>query len=173
MKFQLEIGERTRIVDVQRRPDGYLVTVDGRPHEVQAARLGERAWSLIVRNETDHAARSVEADVPPQSANGAFDVHVDGVRVPVQLRHGQGRTSRETGASRGAGVQRVTAPMPGKVVRVLVAAGDVVAPRQVLVVVEAMKMENELRALRAGTVSSVLAAEGQSVEAGTPLLVVE
>ena len=63
--------------------------------------------------------------------------------------------------------------MPGKVIRVLVKPGDVVKPRQVLVVVEAMKMENELRALRAGTVSAVLVSEGQSVDAGTPLVVVE
>jgi biotin carboxyl carrier protein len=63
--------------------------------------------------------------------------------------------------------------MPGKVVRVLVQAGDEVQPRQGLVVVEAMKMENELRAARAGRVKEVFVTEGQSVEAGTALVVVE
>ena len=73
----------------------------------------------------------------------------------------------------GAGPQQVTAPMPGKVVRLLVSAGDEVQLRQGLVVVEAMKMENELRAAKAGRVREVFVREGQSVEAGTPLVVVE
>jgi biotin carboxyl carrier protein len=63
--------------------------------------------------------------------------------------------------------------MPGKVIRVLVAAGDEVHPRQGLVVVEAMKMENELRAARAGRVKEIFVQEGQSVEAGAVLAVVE
>ena len=63
--------------------------------------------------------------------------------------------------------------MPGKIVRVLVQTGVSVRARQPVVVVEAMKMENELRAGRAGVVREVLVAEGASVEAGTPLLVIE
>ena len=63
--------------------------------------------------------------------------------------------------------------MPGKIVRVLVKAGDQVTARQGLVVVEAMKMENELRAARDGRVRELSVAEGQSVDAGTVLLVVE
>jgi biotin carboxyl carrier protein len=63
--------------------------------------------------------------------------------------------------------------MPGKIVRVLVKRGDVVKPRQVLVVVEAMKMENELRATRNGTVAGVFVSEGQSVEAGTALVTLD
>jgi biotin carboxyl carrier protein len=63
--------------------------------------------------------------------------------------------------------------MPGKVLRVLVKAGDVVNTRQELVVVEAMKMENELRAVTAGRVRQVFVTEGQSVEAGTPLVEIE
>jgi biotin carboxyl carrier protein len=62
--------------------------------------------------------------------------------------------------------------MPGKVVRVMARSGDAVQPRQAVVVVEAMKMENELRATRAGTVSEMLVREGQSVEAGALLAVV-
>lgn len=173
MKLQLEIADRVRTVEVQRQPDGYLVAVDGRRRLVQAARVDDNRWSLIVRDEAGGEARSVEAIVSVHAGNGALDVHIDGYRVPVHLRQGRGRTTRDTVGSHGAGAQRISAPMPGKVVRVLVHPGEVVRPRQVLVVVEAMKMENELRTLREGTVSSVLVAEGQSVEAGTPLVVVE
>jgi biotin carboxyl carrier protein len=83
------------------------------------------------------------------------------------------RFGRGGGASLAAGTQRVLAPMPGKVVKVLVKAGDEVKARQGLVVVEAMKMENELRSPKDGRVSDVLVAEGASVEAGRLLVVVE
>jgi biotin carboxyl carrier protein len=84
------------------------------------------------------------------------------------------RTGRaaDTGAA-GHGEQRIAAPMPGRVVRVLVGAGDDVAARQPVVVVEAMKMENELRAPRAGRVKDVAVAAGASVEAGRVLVVIE
>ena len=74
---------------------------------------------------------------------------------------------------RGAAPQRLAASMPGKVVRVLVKTGDVVHARQPLVVVEAMKMENEMRAGRDGMVAEVHAREGHSVEAGALLLVIQ
>src|SRR5205823_13104484 len=72
-----------------------------------------------------------------------------------------------------AGPQRVVAPMPGKVVRVLVHNGQTVVTRQPIVVVEAMKMENELRAGRDGTVAEIHAQEGQSVDAGALLVIIQ
>jgi biotin carboxyl carrier protein len=87
-----------------------------------------------------------------------------------------GRRSGHRGADAAAaahGEQAVTAPMPGRVVRVLVGAGDDVAVRQGLVVVEAMKMENELRSPKAGRVKEVSVTAGTSVEAGRILLVIE
>jgi biotin carboxyl carrier protein len=91
----------------------------------------------------------------------------------VHMRNGMGRRSRDREGASGSGPQRLVAPMPGKIVKVLVKPGDAVQPRQGLVVVEAMKMENELRAARAGTVRDIFVREGQSVDAGTPLAVVE
>jgi biotin carboxyl carrier protein len=72
-----------------------------------------------------------------------------------------------------AGTQQVLAPMPGKVVKILVKAGDEVKARQGLVVIEAMKMENELRSPKDGRVSDLLVTEGASVEAGRLLVFVE
>jgi biotin carboxyl carrier protein len=102
-------------------------------------------------------------------------VHLDGLTIPVQIRPAGsfGRQKREGVAAHAAGPQRVIAPMPGKVVRLLVKPGDHVKARQGLAVVEAMKMENELRAARDGRVREVGVTEGQSVEAGAVLLVVE
>ena len=86
-----------------------------------------------------------------------------------------GRRNRGSGSERaqpGSGPQRIVSPMPGKIVRVLVKSGEAVRARQPLVVVEAMKMENELRALRDGTVVEIYAREGTSVDAGALLVVV-
>jgi biotin carboxyl carrier protein len=83
------------------------------------------------------------------------------------------RFRRGAGGAGGSGEQRVVAPMPGRVLRVLVRPGDEVSARQGLVVVEAMKMENELGALRAGRVREVVVGEGVSVEAGRLLIVIE
>ena len=71
------------------------------------------------------------------------------------------------------GSQKIVSPMPGKIVRVLVKTGDQVKAKQGLVVVEAMKMENELRAARDGRVRELAVTEGQSVDAGAVLLTVD
>jgi biotin carboxyl carrier protein len=119
--------------------------------------------------------RSVEVKIGPHPAGSAspgFWVDIDGIRRTVEVRD-----PRDAGAHRAAahssGRMNISAPMPGKVIRVLVAPGDAVAPRQGLVVIEAMKMENELRASGAGRVKTVRVAEGQSVEAGALLVTVE
>jgi multidrug efflux pump subunit AcrA (membrane-fusion protein) len=182
VKLELQVGDRVRAVEIRRRPQGFEVAVDGRLRTVNAAHVGPASWSLLVSDADGGPSRSVEAVVVPQNGAG-FDVHIDGLIIPVQLKGGLGRRSRDANGPRvpaggGSGsaqgkALRVTAPMPGKVLRVLVKAGDTVSARQGLVVVEAMKMENELRAARDGRVREVLVTEGQSVEAGTPLVIVE
>jgi biotin carboxyl carrier protein len=173
MKLQFDIGDRERTVEVQRLDRGHRVLVDGREHLVDAVRVQANTWSLIVRDPATQSVRSVEAVVVAQNGNGRVDVFIEGHQIAVGQRTGLGRRSRGVAGAHGAGPQRLTAPMPGKVVRVLVRPGDDVQPRQGLVVVEAMKMENELRAARAGRVKEIFVTEGQSVEAGTALVVVE
>jgi biotin carboxyl carrier protein len=183
MRFEVEIGDRVRSVEVLPQPDGgppYRVVVDGRTRVVEAVRVSADEWSLLVSDDNGRLRRSVDADIsaPPiggsgAAIDGALEVRVGAHRIAVNLRNGEGRRERPNAAASGAGPQRVTAPMPGKVVRLLIKAGDAIAARQGLVVIEAMKMENELRAARAGRVREVLVTEGQSVEAGTPLVIVE
>jgi biotin carboxyl carrier protein len=172
--LELKVGDRLRTVEIQRHAQGYDVFVDGQRHLVDAVRVGGAAWSLLVQAPDRSESRSVEAAVLPRAESSGFDVHIDGFQIPVDLKGGLGRRTRDVGPNgRGSGPQRVTAPMPGRVLRVLVKPGDAVKARQGLVVVEAMKMENELRARREGQVREVLVAEGQSVEAGTALVVVD
>lgn len=169
MQFQLEIGGRVRRVEVAGRGGRLAVTVDERTFTVDARRVTRESLSLLVQ-EGDGPARSVDAAVTPRPG-GSYDVTLDGQAIPATLVARFGR--RASDGPQGTGPQQVTAPMPGKIVRLLVAPGDEVTPRQGLVVIEAMKMENELKASRAGRVKAVRVAEGQSVEAGALLVTVE
>lgn len=184
MRFEIDVGGRTRRVEIR----GTEVLVDGRVFRVDAARAGH-VWSLLL-DSVDVArdgqvtsdgrgapAQSYEVSIVERQADLA--VHVNGRQIPVTLasreavRHGAGAGKRSSsGPASGAGSQRVVAPMPGRVAKVLVEVGDVVAARQGLVVVEAMKMENELRSPVAGVVAEVAVAEGALVQANAVLIVV-
>ena len=167
MTLEIETGDRVRTVVIHRRGPNLHVTLDGTTHVVDVRRIGNATVSMIA------GSRSVDASLAARGAPGAFDVHVDGEVVPIQIRQagGFGRQKTEAGSER-TGPQKIVAPMPGKIARVLVKPGDEVKARQGLVVVEAMKMENELRAARDGRVREVSVAEGQLVDAGAVLLVV-
>jgi len=106
-----------------------------------------------------------------ETARGLVVV-IDGYRFEIEVRDPR-RWTPQSGGRGGEGVETVAAPMPGKVVRVLVSPGDVVEPGQGLVVVEAMKMQNEMKASRAGRVLSVAAKEGSTVTAGEVLVAIE
>jgi len=110
--------------------------------------------------------RSYEARV--EETPDALVVVIDGRRFAIEVR--DPRRFQRKGAGAGAdGVHTIAAPMPGKVVRVLVAAGDEVAAGQGLLVVEAMKMQNEMKAPRAGKILTLSAVEGAAVTAGQSL----
>jgi biotin carboxyl carrier protein len=175
MIFEVAIGERVRTVSIARKGNLLQVDLDGRTHLVDARRINDGVISMLVQLEGDAApTRSIDAAFASKPVAGDFDVHVDGRTIPVQIRPaGSLGRQKKDGAAAGTGPQRILAPMPGKVVRVLVKPGDEVKARQGLVVVEAMKMENELRASRDGRVRDVSVTEGQSVDAGAVLLIVE
>jgi biotin carboxyl carrier protein len=170
--FEVEIEGRLRTVVLERLGDsqgGFRIGVDGTEYLVDAVRVATSSFSLIL---PDRGARSHEI-VLTETAGGTFDVRVDQSRCRAVL-NGR-RTRRAAGGPLvpGSGEQRLVAPMPGRIVRVLVRSGEQVALRQPLVVIEAMKMENELGAPRAGRVRDVAVQDGVAVEAGQVLVVVE
>src|SRR5258708_7463972 len=168
MQYEVEIGGTLRQVVVTRAGDGFAVSVDGRIRHVDAARIDAHTLSLVV-----DSVWSNEVSVAADPVSGQLTVHVGSTPVAVTLngRRRWGRKDESAGSA--SGPQRLAAPMPGKVVRVLVAVGDRVNARQPVVVVEAMRMENELRARREGTVTEIHVSEGMSVDAGAPLLVIQ
>jgi biotin carboxyl carrier protein len=161
-------GARKSIpVDIEELGEGrYRLKVGGTAHDVDARVLEHGAVSMLV----DHRSYDVELDesgdeVQVLVGSELLTVDVADERA-VRLRAG-------TAGFSVSGKVIVTAPMPGKVVRVLVAPGAQVTEGQGLVVVEAMKMENELKSPKAGTVLEVFAKEGSPVEANAKLLSVE
>jgi biotin carboxyl carrier protein len=171
MTFEIDINGRTRSISIERRSEGkYRVTLDGTHHDLDVARVGLYGLSLLLDGET---GVSREVQVSPTSTRGELLVSLAGRTVGATVNGRRtGRGSADPGAG-AHGEQAVAAPMPGRVVRVLVGPGDEVEARQGVVVVEAMKMENELRSPKAGRIKEVNVTPGTSVEAGRVLLVVE
>jgi biotin carboxyl carrier protein len=171
MTFEVDINGRTRRVSIDAvgaagaAGGRFHVLVDGVAHDVDA-RTTDLGLSLMFGD-----GRSVDAAVTERAAAEWF-VQLPHVGVSAFVDRRRAETGRAADASR-PGEQRVAAPMPGRVVRVLVKPGDEVALRQGLVVVEAMKMENELVSPKAGRIKDVAVTEGASVEAGRLLIVVE
>jgi biotin carboxyl carrier protein len=168
VQYEVEVNGRPVRVVVHRHDSRFLVTVDGRETPVDAVRVDAHTWSLLV------GTSSFEVTLAPGSDSGRLSVGVGPVPIAVTLSgpNRWGRKDEGGGSSGGNGPDHVVAVMAGKVVRVLVEVGDIVRARQALVVIEAMKMENELRAARDGVVKEVRVREGQSVDAGAPLVVV-
>lgn len=180
MRFEVETGQRKRTVELLRLNGKYTAVVDGRTYAIDVARAGD-TWSLLVHPAGSAAALQVARsyEVTFDDAAGRFTAHVNGRAVTVAIadnmpgfsRRGPRRAGGElTGGS--GGPLRIAAPMAGRVVKVLVNVGDAVAARQGIVVVEAMKMENELQAPRAGTVTDIRVTPGALVEARTVLVVI-
>lgn len=165
MRYEVDINGRVRQVDVHRVDGRFAVVIDGREWHVDAAPVDGQTLSLLV----EYASHDVT--ITPDPASGRLAVRLRGVPLDVGLN---GRRRRSGGDDEGAASapQRLVAPMSGKVVRVLVQAGQPVRPRDPVVVIEAMKMENELRATRPGVVAELVVREGQSVDAGALLLVI-
>ena len=183
MQYEVEIGGKVRQVVVARTGGAFAVSVDGRTRQVDAVRVDANTLSLLVDSmlpaehrpagqQDARANRVFEVSSAPGLGAGELQVHVGSAPVAVTL-NGRRRWGQKQDGRAGSGPQRVIAPMPGKIVRVLVNAGDRVSPRQPVVVVEAMKMENELRASREGTIAEIHVRQGMSVDAGTLLLVIQ
>jgi biotin carboxyl carrier protein len=111
-------------------------------------------------------------DARVEETHSGLVVVIDGYRFEMEVRDPR-RWSRKDAARGGEGLQTVVAPMPGKVVRVLVKHGDEVKAGQGLLVVEAMKMQNEIKATRAGKILSLTVKEGATVAAGEVLASIE
>ena len=164
MKYYARVGSNEFEVEI----DDSGVRLDGEPVVVDLVRSGASELISVL-----FGGRSFEMLVMADRFN--YTVNVRGEQLQVQVEDERARR-----LSRGRklptlpdGELAVTAPIPGLVVKVLVEEGAVIEEGQPLVLLEAMKMENELRSMRAGRVKSVLVGPGQRVEQNAPLIVLE
>ncbi|MCO4770367.1 MAG: acetyl-CoA carboxylase biotin carboxyl carrier protein subunit [Deltaproteobacteria bacterium] len=166
MAWEVTLGDRARRMEVEEIEGGYRVIVDGEPVEVHASFPQAGVLRMV------HGARSYSVDVRA-TADGQEAV-LGGVRYDVGVIDERDKALRAlTGGAGGAGAGEViSTSMPGKVVTLLVEVGEAVEAGQGCIVIEAMKMENELRAAHAGVVQSIPVAVGEAVEGGAELVII-
>lgn len=164
MTYDVELDGHTARIEVSEHPEGgWWVAIDGGEKQHWSGRqLGAAEWLFQA-----------------PAGSHRVGVHVAGERVAVQLS-GQGLVGsvvdprdHALAAAAGGSEGVISTPMPGLVVRIPVSEGEEVSEGQVLIVVEAMKMENEYKSPVSGTVSAIHVASGDSVDAGANLITVE
>jgi biotin carboxyl carrier protein len=170
MKFEVQLsgagGSAKRVVELQRIESGWRISLDGHLLDADVAEVAPHTLSILLRGGVH------EVRVAP-GPNGTLQIQ-DGLHEFIaDVIDPRAWRSRRHGGVEVEGRQQVVAPMPGKIVRVLVKAGERVEAGQGLVVVEAMKMQNEIRSPKGGVVERVLASEAQAVNAGDVLMWVE
>ncbi len=167
MKYIVEVNGARKTVAIE--PTGVAYEAEAADHaelsDVEASpvhvlRLGNRVYRVVAEK---------------KQGRGRYTLWVDGYRFEVEALDERTRAIRDLSAANAApvGPAPVVAPMPGLIVRVNVSAGDVVEAGQGVIVMEAMKMENELRATSRGTVKSVEVSPGTAVEKGALLVALE
>jgi biotin carboxyl carrier protein len=166
MKYEIVINGARRNVEFSPQANGassVVFTVDGRLVEADAIRISRGAYSILL------GGRSLE--VTAEETTSGLLIRANGREFQVEIFDPRSWRRRRGAGIELEGRQQLVAPMPGKIVRVLVAAGQQVSAGQGLLVIEAMKMQNEIRSPKSGAVEKV-AREGQTVNAGEVLAIV-
>lgn len=181
MNFEIQLREDSRTSDHQLSietssngqgdPEPLQFVVDGKALQADWAEVSPGTYSILIGGQSYQACVAPAPDNRPGQPDSWI---VTIAEYDFRIQVSDSRTRRFAGqAIAHQGPLDVVAPMPGKVVRVLVSRDEEVAQGQGLVVIEAMKMQNELRAARAGRVTEVHVREGIGIEAGAKLLRLE
>ena len=166
MTYEVLIDGTLHSVELEQQGESWLCRVDGHEMSVDAAFTARDVISMLVDNQAYEIKREY-------SILGDSNVLVGPERFAAQVRDPRSLRSRRAAASLSEGPQKIIAPMPGKVIRILLGENSQVEVGQGILVVEAMKMQNELKAARGGRVLSVAAKEGATVAAGETLATIE
>lgn len=164
MKIEIQLAGVERSLDIRSAEGTLQFAIDGRALQADAIQISPGVYSILV------GGRSLEARV--ESRGALVRVNMAGREFTAEIHDLRRLKHRRSSAAEAEGQQNVLAPMPGKVVRVLAAAGETVEANKGIVVIEAMKMQNEVRAPKSGVVERMLATEGQAVNAGDVLAVI-
>ncbi len=163
----------------------YDILIDGKPHKLEFTRDGDRWLCRLDGEQVEANALVTRPDVLSVVIDGkAYEVKrertptdthywVKNSRFAVEVQDPRSLRSRKAKSGSTEGPQKIIAPMPGKIVRILAAAGVAIEAGQGVIVVEAMKMQNEMKSPKAGAVKQVLVNEGATVNAGDVLAIIE
>ena len=164
MIYEITIDEKNYRVELNRVDGRWDCRLDGKPVEIDAVLTRRDVLSILIHGKAYEIKRE----------RSATDLHlwVGSARYGVQLRDPRSLRSR-AGTDDGKGPRKLVAPMPGKIVRVLAPENSAVEAGQGVLVVEAMKMQNEIKSPKKGVVRKMVATEGANVNAGDVLAVVE
>jgi len=165
MIYEVTIGEKTYRVELTRASEQWKCRLDGRELPVDIVYGQNGVLSLLL------GGKSYE--VKQETVGAETNVVVGHERFNASVRDPRSFRSRSRVGAAEQGVMKIKAPMPGKVVRVLAGVGTQVELGQSVIVIEAMKMQNELKAPKSGMVKKINVAEGAAVDAGQALAEVE
>jgi biotin carboxyl carrier protein len=164
MKLEIELNGKSHAVQIAPPGPEMNPSINGLAIEADATEVASGIYSVIV------AGRSFEARL--EQFGEELRVAINGKEYAIRVRDPRQWRRNHSAAASSEHRQHVAAPMPGRVIRVLVKAGEAVAAGQGIVVVEAMKMQNEVRSPKAGKVERMLVKEGQTLNAGDTIAVV-
>jgi biotin carboxyl carrier protein len=166
VKYEVLLAGKTRVVELAQQDGVWKISLDGHLLDANAVEVAPNNFSVLLNGES-HQIR-----IAPRP-DGTLTLHTGLAEYSAEVSDPRSWRGRRHGALEAEGRQQIAAPMPGKVVRLLVQQGDTVEAGQGLLVVEAMKMQNEIRSPKGGKVERLFAKEGQLVNAGEILLWVE
>jgi biotin carboxyl carrier protein len=165
MELQLNIDQKIHKVEIDLKDGKYLVKLGDKQHQVDSQRISENCLSLLV----DGKAYTIFiADDKTKRY-----ISVQGEQFCVEEAKAETQTRSMADASTLRGIPTISSPMPGKIVKILVREKEKVRKNQSLVIVEAMKMENEIRSPNAGIVKKINFKEGDLVDAAEPIVELE
>ena len=165
MIYEVTISERVHRVELVRQDGDWQCKVDGRVINLDVEETQEGVLSILLNGQS--------YEVKQESIAGETCIVVDSQRFPAVVRDPRSLRSRRASDAGAQGVRKITAPMPGKVVRIVAPVGAEVDAGQSVLVIEAMKMQNELKSPKRGIVKKLNVSEGAAVEAGQTLAEVE
>jgi biotin carboxyl carrier protein len=168
MRYEVVHGGEVHQVEVHEiGPHTYDLTVDdGETVRIDAFKTPRTVYSILI------GARQYEGSVDERE-DGTLDVHVGTSAFDFTAVDERRKLLGGAGVAAASGTQQINAQMPGKVVKLLVSEGEMVEADQGLLIIEAMKMENEIKSPMAGIVSEIAVREGDAVETGALMIVVD
>ncbi|HKW87517.1 MAG TPA: biotin/lipoyl-containing protein [Candidatus Acidoferrales bacterium] len=164
MKVGIKIGERGRQVEIAKHDGRLHFLLNGKSISVDAIEVAPQIYSILL------GSAAFEVRVEPK--DDGLRVYTDGHEYFTEIIDPRRFRRSSAKGAQAEGRQEIVAPMPGKIVRVLVKTGEVVEAGQGLLVVEAMKMQNEIKSPKSGKIDRLLVREGQAVNSGENLAVV-